>query len=149
MLATTASGTIALLQEQPEILTNLRENVKAMRAQLDPRSDWVVCGSAVENPMMLLVLKEEVVRAKKLSVEDQDQIFQDVVDEVGLPCPFPFPFPLFLHSFLFSLSFIVGGSMKLTLHSASPTASSSPASALCPKPSARHRMRRAGNLHLR
>jgi serine palmitoyltransferase len=84
MLATTASGTIAMLQEQPEIVTGLRENIKAMWGQLDPRSDWVYCSSAVENPMMLLRLKPEVVAAKKLSVEDQDQLFQDVVDEVSL-----------------------------------------------------------------
>ncbi|KAF1956696.1 PLP-dependent transferase [Byssothecium circinans] len=81
LLATTASETIALLQEQPEILSGLRENVKAMRAQLDPRSDWVRCTSAVDNPILLLVLKDEVVTSKGLSVQDQNQILQDVVDE--------------------------------------------------------------------
>lgn len=83
MLATTASETIALLQEQPELLVALRENIKAMRAQLDPRSDWVKCTSAVENPIMLLVLKPEVVAAKNLSWEDQVHLFQDVIDEVS------------------------------------------------------------------
>jgi serine palmitoyltransferase len=83
LLSTTASETIALLQEQPEILTALRENIKAMRAQLDPRSDWVKCTSAVDNPIMLLVLKPEVVTQKGLSVDDQNQILLDVVDEVG------------------------------------------------------------------
>lgn len=82
LLSTTASETIAMLQEQPEILTNLRENVKAMRAQLDPRSDWVRCLSSVENPIMLLTFKPEVVASKNLSYEDQNQIFRDVVDEV-------------------------------------------------------------------
>jgi serine palmitoyltransferase len=86
MLATTATETIAMLQEQPEILTGLRDNIKAMRAQLDPRSDWVYCSSTVDNPMMLLVLKPEVVASKKLSIEDQNQLFQDVVDEVSLRC---------------------------------------------------------------
>jgi serine palmitoyltransferase len=81
LLATTASETISMLQEQPEILAALRENVKAMRAQLDPRSDWVKCTSMPENPIMLLVWKEEVVKAKGLSVLDQTQLFQDVVDE--------------------------------------------------------------------
>ena len=82
LLSTTASETISLLQEQPELLTALRENVKAMRAMLDPRSDWVRVSSAVDNPLMLLVLKDEVVEAKKLSIDDQNQVFRDVVDEV-------------------------------------------------------------------
>jgi serine palmitoyltransferase len=90
MLSTTASETIAMLQEQPEILTALRDNIKAMRAQLDPRSDWVKCTSAMDNPMMILVLKPEVVASKNLTVEDQNSLLQDVVDEVR----FTFPLPL-------------------------------------------------------
>jgi serine palmitoyltransferase len=82
LLSTTASETISLLQEQPEILTGLRDNIKAMRAQLDPRSDWVRVSSSVDNPIMLLVLKAEVVASKNLSIEDQNQILRDVVDEV-------------------------------------------------------------------
>lgn len=82
MLATTASETIRLLQENPELLVQLRDNIKAMRAQLDPRSDYVDCTSAAENPIMLLVLKEEVVKARGLSHGDQDWILQEVVDEV-------------------------------------------------------------------
>lgn len=82
LLSTTASETISLLQEQPEILTGLRDNVKAMRAQLDPRSDWIKVSSSMDNPIMLLVLKPEVVEAKKLTIDDQNQIFRDVVDEV-------------------------------------------------------------------
>lgn len=82
LLSTTASETIAMLQEQPEILNGLRENIKAMRAQLDPRSDWVKCTSSVDNPILLLVLKPEVVASKNLSITDQNQMFQDVVDEV-------------------------------------------------------------------
>jgi hypothetical protein len=82
LLSTTASETISLLQEQPEILTSLRENIKAMKAQLDPRSDWVKTQSAVDNPMVLLTLKQEVIDAKKLTIEDQNQILRDVVDEV-------------------------------------------------------------------
>jgi serine palmitoyltransferase len=84
LLSTTASETISLLQEQPEILTGLRDNIKAMRAQLDPRSDWVRVSSSVDNPIMLLVLKAEVVASKSLSIEDQNQILRDVVDEVWL-----------------------------------------------------------------
>ncbi|KAF2466782.1 PLP-dependent transferase [Lindgomyces ingoldianus] len=81
MLATTASETISMLQEQPEILTGLRDNIKAMRAQLDPRSDWVKCSSSVDNPMMLLVLKPEVIASKNFTLQDQSQLFQDIVDE--------------------------------------------------------------------
>ena len=84
MLATTASETITLLQTtNGECIVQCRENVKAMWAQLDPRSEWVWCSSAPENPMMLLVLKPEVVSSKKLSLEDQDVLLQDVVDEVS------------------------------------------------------------------
>jgi serine palmitoyltransferase len=85
LLSTTASETIAMLQEQPELLVSLRENVKAMRSMLDPRSDWVRTRSAGDNPMVLLTLKEEVVEARKLSIEDQNQILRDVVDEVCFP----------------------------------------------------------------
>jgi len=82
LLSTTASETINLLQEQPDVLTALRDNVKAMRAQLDPRSDWINVSSSVDNPILLLVLKPEVIDAKKLSIDDQNHIFREVVDEV-------------------------------------------------------------------
>lgn len=98
LLSTTASETISLLQEQPELLTALRENIKAMRSMLDPRSDWVRTNSAVDNPMMLLTFKPEVIAAKKLSIEDQNQIMRDIVDEVSYS---PFlrsnPAPSMLH----------------------------------------------------
>jgi serine palmitoyltransferase len=81
MLATTTSETLLLLQEGPEIVVALRENVKAMRAQLDPRSEWVRCLSAVENPVMLLALKPELVAARNLSKGEQEILMQDIVDE--------------------------------------------------------------------
>jgi serine palmitoyltransferase len=104
LLSTTASETISLLQEQPEILTGLRENVKAMRAMLDPRSDWVRCSSFVDNPILLLVLKDEVIENKKLSIDDQNQIFREVVDEVRSIPPPPSP-PSSLVFYLFLLAF--------------------------------------------
>ena len=82
MLATTASETVNILQTSPEMITQLRENIKALWAQLDPRSDWVNCTSSMENPILLLVLKPEVVASKRLSIEDQEKLLQDVVDEV-------------------------------------------------------------------
>lgn len=87
MLAVTASETVNLLQSNPDILAQSRENIKAMRAQLDPRSDWVICTSALENPILLLVLKPEVVKTRKLSVDEQERILMDCVDEVGLHSP--------------------------------------------------------------
>ncbi|CAK7240890.1 MAG: serine palmitoyltransferase component [Sporothrix thermara] len=81
LLATTASESISLLQSNPEIVQQCRENIKAMKAQLDPRSDWVTCTSAPENPTMILVLKPDVVRSKRLSVDDQDKLLQECVDE--------------------------------------------------------------------
>lgn len=82
LLSTTASETLTLLQESPELLLTLRDNIKTMWSQLDPRSDWVYCTSAPESPIMFLTLKPEVVSARRLTLEDQKQIMQDVVDEV-------------------------------------------------------------------
>ncbi|KAJ5732630.1 serine palmitoyltransferase component [Penicillium malachiteum] len=81
LLSTTASATINLLQNSPELVSQLRDHTKAMRAQLDPRSDWVYCSSAPENPVLILVIKPEVVASKKLTYNDQQFLLQDVVDE--------------------------------------------------------------------
>lgn len=83
MLATTASEALLMLQHNPDILATARENIKTMWAQLDPRSDWVHCTSSMENPVMLLVLKPEVIASKRLTRADQEQLLQDVVDEVS------------------------------------------------------------------
>lgn len=95
LLSTTASATINMLQNSPETVSQLREYTKTLRAQLDPRSDWVYCMSAPENPILLLVIKPEVVSAKKLSIDDQQFLLQDVVDEVRSSL-FVFRFPSFL-----------------------------------------------------
>ena len=84
MSATTASETLMILQSQPELLTQLRENVKAMWSQLHPRSDWMRCTSAVENPIVLMVLKPDVVSSRRLGPEDQQHLLQEIVDEVRL-----------------------------------------------------------------
>ena len=94
MSAVTASETLNLLQSNPEILLQCRENIKAMRAQLDPRSDWVVCTSHPENPVMLLVFKPEVIQSRRLSYEDQERLFFDCVDEVcSMSVPWERDFP--------------------------------------------------------
>ncbi|SLM38273.1 serine palmitoyl transferase subunit, partial [Lasallia pustulata] len=81
MAAVTASEALMMLQTQPELMMQLRETIKTMWGQLDPRSDWVYCTSAPENPIMLMVLKPEVLSSKRLGWDDQQQILQDVVDE--------------------------------------------------------------------
>lgn len=87
MSAVTASETLMMLQTQTDLIPQLRENIKVMWAQLDPRSDWMHCTSAPENPIMLMVLKQEVVTARRLSIEDQKQLLQDIVDEVSSRVP--------------------------------------------------------------
>ncbi len=82
MSAITASETLMMLQTMPDLVSQLRENLKMMWAQLDPRSDWVHCTSAPENPIMLLALKPDVVSSRRLSIDDQQQLMQDIVDEV-------------------------------------------------------------------
>ncbi|KAL8936865.1 MAG: hypothetical protein Q9216_004708 [Gyalolechia sp. 2 TL-2023] len=81
MLATTASEVLAMLESNGEMVTQVRENIKTMWTQLDPRSEWVYCTSAIENPIMILVLKPEVVASRKLGFSDQEQLLQEMVDE--------------------------------------------------------------------
>ncbi|KAL8939896.1 MAG: hypothetical protein Q9211_002539 [Gyalolechia sp. 1 TL-2023] len=81
MLATTASEVLAMLESNGEMVTQVRENIKTMWSQLDPRSEWVYCTSAIENPIMVLVLKPEVVASRKLGFSDQEQLLQEMVDE--------------------------------------------------------------------
>lgn len=83
MLATTASETLNMLQTQPEILTACRENIKTLRLQLSPRSDWVTCTSSPDNPVQLLVLKQDIVNTRRMSVEEQERIMQECVEEVS------------------------------------------------------------------
>ncbi|TGJ79311.1 hypothetical protein E0Z10_g9453 [Xylaria hypoxylon] len=81
MSAVTASETLNVLQCNPDILIQCRENIRAMRAQLDPRSDWVICTSDPENPVMLLVFKPDVIQSRRLSIEDQERLFSDCAEE--------------------------------------------------------------------
>jgi serine palmitoyltransferase len=81
MIGVAACETLSLIGSNPDILNQCRENIKAMRAQLDPRSDWVTCTSAIDNPVMLLVIKPDVVQARGLSTVDQERILADCVDE--------------------------------------------------------------------
>jgi len=83
MLATTASETLRILQEQPETITNLKENITAMWTQLDPRSDWMMCTSSPDNPIMIMVFKAEVIRSRGWSTTDQEWLLLDIIDEVN------------------------------------------------------------------
>ncbi|KAL7275829.1 serine palmitoyltransferase component [Rhizina undulata] len=78
MLAITASETLKLIEGNPDVLIALRENVKAFRAQMD-KSEYVVCSSALENPICLFILKEEVVIGK--GIEDEEKVIMDIIDE--------------------------------------------------------------------
>ena len=83
MLATTASEVLSMLQTSPDMLAAVRENIKTMWAQLDPRSDWINCTSSAENPIMILTLKPDLITSKQLGMADQEQLLQEVVDEVS------------------------------------------------------------------
>ena len=92
MLATTASETINMLRTSPDMLLPVRENIRSMWAQLDPRSEWMSFTSSVHNPIMILVMKPEVIGSRKWSYSDQEQILQDILDEVKNFCLIRFKF---------------------------------------------------------
>ena len=98
MTTVTASETINLLQTAPDMIVSLRENIKTMWTQLDPRSDWMLCTSSIENPIMIMVIKPEIIQSRRLTTEEQNHILQEVVDDVSLPfvmstlLSFPFSF---------------------------------------------------------
>ena len=83
MSAVTASETVTLLQSSTgmEMIGALRENIRTMWSCIDPRSEWVRCTSAPEVPVMVLVVKDEVVRARRWTRQDVDYVLQEVVDE--------------------------------------------------------------------
>ncbi|KAF1811155.1 serine palmitoyltransferase [Eremomyces bilateralis CBS 781.70] len=83
LLATTASETIALLQteEGAALMDQARELSRLMRAQLDPRSEWLKVMSKEDSPYIIAVLKNEAIEAKKWSHADQEAIMQDIVDD--------------------------------------------------------------------
>jgi serine palmitoyltransferase len=77
ILAVTASETIKLLENNPDVLSVLRENIKAFRAVMD-RSEYVRCTSDIENPVCMFTLKKEICG----SIADQERLMIDIVDEV-------------------------------------------------------------------
>jgi serine palmitoyltransferase len=87
MLATTAVETIQILRDNPEVGQKLQENIDIMWGQFDsknfPKQQWVTCTSSRQNPIMLLVLKDDLISRYELSVKDQEHIVQEAVDEVS------------------------------------------------------------------
>jgi serine palmitoyltransferase len=83
ILAVTASQTIAIMQMEDgaQLRATLRENIQALRDQLEPRSNFVRCSSAPENPIQLLVFKDEVIKARGWSRVEQEMVMADIVDE--------------------------------------------------------------------
>lgn len=87
MLATTASEVIKLLQDEPGMGVKLNDNIDTLWEQFNPKNfpkqQWVNCTSVRGNPIMLFVLKEEIIGRYNLSVQDQEVIVQEIVDEVS------------------------------------------------------------------
>jgi len=83
LLAVTASQTIAIMQceEGERLRDTLLDNTRALREQLDPRSNFVRCSSALENPIQLVVLRDDVVKQRGLTRDEEEQIVADVVDD--------------------------------------------------------------------
>jgi serine palmitoyltransferase len=83
-LTTTASEVITRLQsaQGAELLGSLQDRTAALRHQL-AQSDWVRCTSAPQNPVIMLVLKEDHVLARSLSRSQQETLLQECVDEVS------------------------------------------------------------------
>ncbi|KAI9692793.1 MAG: serine palmitoyltransferase component [Bogoriella megaspora] len=83
MLATTASETLRLLQDDASWQQGLRENTKALRAMIERPTggEWVECTSAGENPMLIVVVREGVVEERRWGRGEVEGVLQEVVDE--------------------------------------------------------------------
>lgn len=82
-LATTASEVISQFQsdEGAQMLKVLQDRTGTLRRQL-LRSEWVHCASAVQNPVIVLSLRDEHVREKDLLLSEQERLLQECVNEV-------------------------------------------------------------------
>lgn len=66
----------------PEAIRQLRDLIKTMKVQIDPKSDFLECTSDPDCPVLICPLKEDVVVQRNLSREDQEWLLQDIVEEV-------------------------------------------------------------------
>lgn len=77
MLAITAAESIKFLEANSlELIAQLRENVRLLRAQLE-RSEHIVISSTMENPRVLFCLK-------KMFGAQEEKVLMDIVDEALL-----------------------------------------------------------------
>ncbi|KAF2405208.1 PLP-dependent transferase [Trichodelitschia bisporula] len=85
MLATTASEALAMREQTPELGVRLRENIDALRDQFNPerypKSVWLFPQSAPENPVVMLVLKPEVVESLGIGRDEEDRLMAEMVEE--------------------------------------------------------------------
>ena len=81
MLSTVASEVIAMLQDNPGMIKDLRECARVLRAQIEGRSDFARCTSAPESPEQVVVFKEELVLSRNWDRQQQELLMQEVVDE--------------------------------------------------------------------
>jgi serine palmitoyltransferase len=78
MLAVTTSETLKLLEGNPQVLTALRENIKAFRNQMD-RCEYVECTSSLDNPVCMFILKRDGLEGRIFG--NEEKILMDIVDE--------------------------------------------------------------------
>ncbi|KAF3930863.1 hypothetical protein ABW19_dt0204049 [Dactylella cylindrospora] len=77
MLATTASEIIKLLRENPDAyVVPLHENIKTFHTSL-AKTDMLNVTSSIINPVISITLNAK----REMSIEEQDRLAQDVVDE--------------------------------------------------------------------
>ncbi len=76
ILATTASESLKIIQKNPSVFAQLKENTKMFRALTD-KSEYVFSPSAQDSPIIHLCLWPEYIKDGK----EGDRMLQDVVDE--------------------------------------------------------------------
>ncbi|TIA07794.1 PLP-dependent transferase [Aureobasidium pullulans] len=81
MLATTAGASIGMLQAQPELLSECRSLIAALREQI-AKSDWVISTSSHLNPVQILVFKTDVINSEKLDIIEQEELLQAIINEL-------------------------------------------------------------------
>ncbi|PHH56270.1 Serine palmitoyltransferase 1 [Ceratocystis fimbriata CBS 114723] len=81
MLAVTASESISQIKSNPDLIAECRKNIRIIRAQIEGRNEYVTCTSNIENPVILIIFKPEVVRNRHLSEDEQERLLQAVVEE--------------------------------------------------------------------
>ncbi|KKF92350.1 Serine palmitoyltransferase 1 [Ceratocystis platani] len=79
-----ASESISQIKSNPDLIAECRKNIRIIRAQIEGRNEYVTCTSNIENPVILIIFKPEVVRNRHLSEDEQERLLQAVVEEPAL-----------------------------------------------------------------